>query len=77
MTCEWKDLPASTLQAMKDLGNFGPTANAHNREIKGYMHHDNGDDGRTYFDSHELRVLAVACIDVADWLDARANDNQA
>ena len=77
MSIEWKNLPPSTLAIMKDLGNFGPTVNVKAREVKGYMHHDDGDDMRTYFCSAELRQIAMACNEVAAWLDARADEEQA
>lgn len=57
---------------MRTLGNFGPTVNPLYREVKGSMLGEHGDAEKTYFDSNELRELAAACTEVADWLDARA-----
>lgn len=58
---------------MKFLGNFGPTVNVDSREIKGYMlDPDDGEGGKVYLDSGELRELANACNEMANWLDARA-----
>ena len=70
---EWDQLPPEVLAEMRDLGNFGPTVRPLNREVKGYMRYDDGDDGRVYWDSSDLRRTAAACIRVADWLDARAD----
>lgn len=61
---------------MRTLGNFGPTVNPLYREVKGYMLGEHGDAEKTYFDSKELRELAAACEEVADWLDARASTGQ-
>lgn len=58
---------------MRTLGNFGPTVNPLYREVKGYMLGECGEADRTYFSSKELRELAAACNEVADWLDARAS----
>ena len=57
---------------MRTLGNFGPTVNPIYREVTGYMLGDSAEAEKTYYDSGELRELAAACIEVADWLDKRA-----
>lgn len=59
---------------MRTLGHFTPTVNPIYREVKGSMLGEHGDAEKTYFDSKELRALASACIEVADWLDKRAGD---
>jgi hypothetical protein len=41
------------------------------RELEGYMHDDEG-GGKVYLDAGELRELASACNQAADWLDKRA-----
>lgn len=69
---DWDELPSEVLDEMAFLGNFKPTAHSQNREVKGYMHADDSEDGRVYLDSNDLRRLAAACIHVADWLDVRA-----
>lgn len=61
---------------MRTLGNFSPTVNPLYREVKGYMLSEHGEGEKTYFDSNELRALAAACNEVADWLDARASTTQ-
>ena len=56
---------------MKFLGDFSPTVREENRELKGYMHDDEG-GRKVYLDAGELRELASACNQAADWLDKRA-----
>jgi hypothetical protein len=70
--CYWEDLPEETLHQMQVLGNFGPTVNVKYKEIKGCM-----DEGKTYFDSTDLRKMAEAFTHVANWLDRRAEKEQA
>jgi len=69
---EWKRLPEKTLDVMKELGEFSPTASVQNREVKGYMIGADGEGGKTYFTSADLREIATACNEVAQWLDDRA-----
>lgn len=57
---------------MRTLGNFSPTVNPDNREVKGAILGEYGDAEKAYFSSKELRELAAACSEVADWLDKRA-----
>lgn len=64
---KWEDLSIDARQWMRDLGEFGPTVHAAKREVKGY-----GIDGKTYYTSEDLRGIAAACTEVADWLDRRA-----
>ncbi len=66
---EWTDVSEDARDWLKMLGNFGPTVHAKNRELKGYL----SDEGRTYFDAGDLRNIAAACIEAADWLDKRAD----
>lgn len=68
---EWKELNPRTLEIMKEFGNFGPTTNPANGEIKGTMCDAELDVGKVYFDSKDLREYAKAFKEVADWLDAR------
>lgn len=57
---------------MNFLGQFSPTVMAKDRTVKGCMLCDSGEEGSVYLDSGELRELARACNEVADWLDKRA-----
>lgn len=69
---DWKtDIGSLTQTWMKFLGNFGPTVHEQERMLKGYMHDDEG-GGKVYLDAGELRELAAACNEAADWLDKRA-----
>ena len=73
---EWGDLSVVTRMVMKSLGNFAPTVDASRRTIKGYTYDYEG--GSTdYWDSDDLRAVATACTEVADWLDARAERGEA
>ena len=69
---EWAELPVDVLGVMRELGNFSPTVHAGNREVKGYMLDSEGEGGKVYWSSADLRHTASACTQVADWLDARA-----
>lgn len=66
---EWTDVSENARDWLKMLGNFAPTVHAKNRELKGCL----ADEGRTYFDAGDLRNIAAACIEAADWLDKRAD----
>ena len=69
----WKDDISDLSRGwMELLGNFGPTVNEQKRELKGYLHDDEGGD-KAYLDSGELREIAASCIEVANWLDDRAD----
>jgi hypothetical protein len=70
---KWPDISEDARSWLKMLGDFGPTAHAKNRELKGYIAADEGEDGRTYLNSRDLREIAASCIEAADWLDKRAD----
>lgn len=71
---DWdKDISDNAKGTMKFLGFFGPTVHTKRREVKGYMHDDEG-GGKVYLDAGELREIAASCNEVADWLDKRAED---
>ena len=63
----WKALPPLALSWMQWLGDFSPT---YDGTLKGYKLGTDGEGGKEYVDSGELRELAQACITVADWLDS-------
>lgn len=69
---KWEDLDVTHRNIVEDLGNFSPTVNIDYREVKGYMLDGNGDAGKVYFNSKDLREIAESCIAVANWLDLRA-----
>ena len=68
---DWKDVSAEARDTMAFLGDFGPTVNIADRQIKGWK--DTVEDGShsVYIDSTELREMAAHFIEVADWLDRR------
>lgn len=68
----WDSISVESRQVMDDLGGFGPTIRESERMVKGYMLGTDNEGCKTYFDSADLRRIAKACIEVANWLDARA-----
>ena len=72
---EWiNDLSKNAREVMEELGNFGATVNAKDRLVKGYkMDSDDGECCKHYYSSDDLRNIAAGCIEVADWLDSRAD----
>ena len=69
---QWIQVSESARNWMKTMGEFSPTVRPEYRVVKGWLKNEAPNDGRTYYDSSELRELAAACIEVADWLDKRA-----
>ena len=70
---DWVNLSSNAKTAMDALGNFWPTVNVNDRQVKGYtMDSDTGECGKTYFTSDDLRDIASGCTEVAEWLDRRA-----
>jgi hypothetical protein len=68
---DWDSVSQEAREVMKNLGNFGPTVNPARKEVKGYTHYEDA-CGKTYWGSRDLRNIAAACTEVANWLDARA-----
>ncbi len=63
----WDQISTLGQDAMKLLGEAGPTVHPQNREVKGYV-----EGGKAYFSSDDLRAIAKGMNEVADWLDERA-----
>ncbi len=74
---DWnKDISDNAKEWMEELGNFSPTVNVHESLVKGYMlDFETGDAGNVYFDPSDLKGLAAACLEVADWLENRAKND--
>lgn len=71
---DWdKDISKAARGWMMFLGDFSPLTDPKEKALKGYMHDEDG-AGKVYISSSELRELASACIEAADWLDKRAVD---
>ena len=66
------ELSPRALETLADLGNFGPTVNVENKQMKGYMLHSDGEACKTYWDASDMRRIAADLIEAADWLEARA-----
>lgn len=71
----WDDVSESARAVLRDLGNFGPTVTAAHRMVKGYMSDDGGGSASVYYTSGDLRLMAQACNEVAEWLDERAEEH--
>jgi len=67
---EWNDLSKNTLEQMVFLGSFSPTFRPDEGLIKGYMADEDG-TGKCYLDAADLKRLAEACLEVAEWLEKR------
>lgn len=71
---DWEtDLSPNARRVMRELGGFGPITDDSQRTVKGYTYDEDGIGCKTYYTSGDLRGIADACLDVADWLDNRAN----
>jgi hypothetical protein len=71
----WNDLSGGALRTMKDLGNFSPTFHHADKQIKGYVGTDESClYERTYLTAKDLLEMAAGFIEVADWLDERATN---
>jgi len=68
---DWSNTSELARDVMNGLGDFSPTVRAGDCMVKGHMASEYGEDGRTYWTSDDLRRIAQACNEVADWLDAR------
>ena len=66
-----KDVSSETRTWLETLGGFSPTVHVADKELKGYLHCDDGDDGSAYITAKELREIATACEEAANWLDER------
>ncbi len=63
-------LSPNALDVLKDLGNYGPTVNKQDREVKGWAYdHDLDYVVKSYYTSDDLREISRACLEIADWLD--------
>lgn len=71
----WEQVSEKSREIMKKLGDFSPTVHTQEREVKGYTFDEDG-GGKTYWTSYDLRNIASACIEVADWLDSRAKQHE-
>lgn len=73
----WHDLSLGARSWMGQLGGFLPTIHDANREVKGHLFDDDtGEVRKTYWHSRDLRMIALACVEVADWLDRRAEQTE-
>jgi hypothetical protein len=71
---KWEDLSKNALDAMRELGEFGPTITSKDRMVKGMLYDPEDGPVHAYFDSRDLRQMAAGMVEVADWLDKRAEE---
>lgn len=70
---DWdSDVSEDARKTMDELGSFSPTVRVEEKLVKGYMLDRDGEAGKTYFSSADLRLMAAHFVEVADWLDRRA-----
>lgn len=74
MNKQWGSISENAKNTMSNLGSFGPTTKSNEKLIKGYMVDEDGERGKIYFDSDDLRRMAAGMIEVAEWLENRAKD---
>ena len=72
----WKELNGLTQGWMSMLGGFSPTVNPQDKQVKGVMFDSEGEIIKAYLDPDELREIADACLEVAQFLEDRAKENQ-
>jgi hypothetical protein len=71
MTKKWdKEISPEARETVRLLGHFQPTTIPENKEIKGWIE----GEGKVYFNSEDLSKMAAHFIEIASWLDNRAND---
>jgi hypothetical protein len=59
---------------MRFLGNFPPTSDPSRGQLEGVVLDDDCNGGtKCYLGPKDLRDLASACVEVADWLETRAS----
>lgn len=70
----WSDLSLGARSWMEQLGDFLPTIHDANREVKGWLFDADATSNvrKTFWHSRDLRMIALSCVEVADWLDRRA-----
>lgn len=69
---KFEDLSQETRDWLRDLGQFSPITDAKRKTLKGVHHDPDEGPGKWYISSSDLREIAKACIETADWLDLRA-----
>jgi hypothetical protein len=69
---EWEEVSEAARDTMRELGFFGPTVNVADRLVKGYGFWGDDEAGKVYLSSKDLRTIVPHLVEVADWLDKRA-----
>ena len=69
---QWEDLSDNAKEIMLNLGGCLPTETPSDRWVEGWANGRYGETVTIGYSSHYLREMAAACLEVADWLDKRA-----
>jgi len=70
-----KELSSNAIFWLEFLGNFQPTANVQHKSIKGWMiDRDAVGVESVYLDSENLRTIANALNETANWLEDRVRE---
>lgn len=69
-----ENLSPRALKTLEFLGDFEPSSEPSKKSIKGWlMLGVGGRESRVYLDAKELRDMAGDFLEIADWLERRAN----
>ncbi len=71
-TCWERGVSEPARETMRCLGAFGPTLAERDREVKGWLNDGESGASSAYWSSGRLRAMAAHFVEVADWLDRRA-----
>lgn len=70
-----ENLSPRALKTLEFLGDFEPTSDPSKKAIKGwFMLSVGGRESQVYLNAKELRDMAGDFLEVADWLERRANN---
>ena len=70
-----ENLSPRALKTLELLGDFEPTSNPSKKSIKGcLMLSVGGRESQVYLTAKELRDMAGDFLEIADWLERRANN---
>jgi hypothetical protein len=73
---KWEDLSESARDAMRELGGFEPTRHPESKTLRGTMYDADYGVDTAYFSCEKLREFAAAMVEVADWLEKRAQESE-
>jgi len=68
-----ENLSPRALKTLEFLGDFDPTDDPSKKSMKGWIS-EGGRESRAYIDAKEFREMAGDFLEIADWLERRANN---